>query len=210
MSAVLLALLGQLELSQSRQTQLTFSETLSNIRDLSLVSLIPRDELLIGCIEECLQVGDPVIPRVHFAFRRRDLSLEMAVLLDKLDMSAGTIKIEPATYLLLDRVELFQVVLQEFQLSLLSPRVGGSSDHLVLLLYLVQLHFQLDHLFTPVLQILHQALLDNVKFGELYLMCLPIPLELLGSIGKLLVVGTSSSRSEGALHVSFIPISGWR
>ena len=77
---------------------------------------------------------------------------------------------------------------QKLQFPLLCPRVGRSSNHLVLLFDLVQLHLQLDHLFASILQILDQALLDDLKLGELNLVRFAISLELFGGIGELFIV----------------------
>ena len=92
---------------------------------------------------------------------------------------------------------------QELQFPLVSSRVCRSSDDLVLFSDLIEVHLQLHHLqyisvitdgtkqsdlFTPVLQIFHQALLDNIKFRILDLVGPAISLQFLRRICEALAI----------------------
>jgi len=126
----------------------TLCEPLSEGLDLSFVFLILLRQLLVRLRQQRFKMLDPLIPTEQSALGDADFLLERRVLLHQLIVrgSATSAFADRQSHLLLYDIERIKVVFQEFQLSLLGARICRSSDDLVLLSDLVELHLQLHHL----------------------------------------------------------------
>jgi hypothetical protein len=81
---------------------------------------------------------------------------------------------------------LLKISLQESHLLLLCFRITVSDHVIVLLLDLVQLYFELDNLFTAILQITHEGFFDTIKFCKLDIDSLARPFKVLSTLCQVL------------------------
>lgn len=204
-------------------------QALANGLQLRLELLVLYRESAVRILQQCLKILDALVAGKQLALCDPSLLLERRVLIDKLKKgfsiwSPSTCfspnKADGHTHLLLHKRELLEVALKERHLLLLLLAVRVADDVVVLLLHLIQLNLELDHLrqaicepregdtanllphlLTAVLKIAHQRLLDAVELGELNVDCLARSLEVAGALGQVFAT-LDPSRSDGECTLS--------